>query len=73
MQMENLFAYNERRRHEIEQRKGHGYPVLNSVACPKCGNELVDIDITIFGDPPQTNVECLMCGFRGSRLLGGIY
>lgn len=45
-------------------------PTKNGIACPKCGNELVDtnpnVTLTIY--PSQTSVHCLGCDYRGYRI-----
>jgi hypothetical protein len=55
-----------------QQRKLHEksfkYPVLNGIACPECGEELVDSEpyiITSF--PPKRKVHCLACGCTSYR------
>lgn len=42
-------------------------PRPNGVACPKCGEELWDSDpmVTLTSNPPQKNVHCEACGYRG--------
>ena len=44
-------------------------PLLNGIACPRCGEELYDIDpLTVLTSaPPQKAVGCSACGFRGFR------
>ena len=41
----------------------------NGIACPECGEELVDNDpnIQLPTMPPQKNVSCLKCGYKGYR------
>lgn len=43
--------------------------VLNNIACPKCGKELVDVDrrVILASNPPQLGVKCPWCGYRGFR------
>ena len=43
---------------------------LNGIACPNCGKELVDTcpNVVLDSYPPQKNVNCLACGYRGYRI-----
>lgn len=47
-------------------------PVLNGIACPKCGEELYDSNpmITLTSNPAQKNVHCssTKCGHVGYRI-----
>ena len=45
-------------------------PHGNGVACPMCGKELWDSDpkMMLTTNPPQKNVHCPACGYRGYRL-----
>jgi hypothetical protein len=45
-------------------------PRLNGIACPKCGEELVDTNpmVTLTSYPPQKNVNCLKCEYIGYRI-----
>lgn len=42
----------------------------NGIACPKCGKELMDSDpsITLTSCPPQKNIHCKGCGYKGYRV-----
>ncbi len=42
----------------------------NGIACPKCGGELVDVDRgrVLASNPPQYDVKCPACGYRGYRV-----
>lgn len=42
----------------------------NGIACPKCGFELYDSspNMTLTSDPPQMNVACTNCEWRGTRV-----
>lgn len=41
----------------------------NGIACPCCGTEMVDADDMILtSDPPQRNVVCPGCDFKGYRI-----
>lgn len=51
-------------------RKTESYPKRNGIECPKCGEELMDADDTILlSNPPQRNVVCSSCDFRGYRIV----
>lgn len=41
----------------------------NNIACPTCGKELFDSspNIVLTSNPPQYNVHCRECGFKGYR------
>jgi DNA-directed RNA polymerase subunit RPC12/RpoP len=42
--------------------------VGNGIACPNCGEELIDSDNYILtSNPPQRNVKCLKCDFKSFR------
>ena len=45
-------------------------PVLNGIACPKCGEELYDSSpmITLTSMPAQKNVHCIKCDHVGYRI-----
>jgi hypothetical protein len=47
-------------------------PVLNGIACPKCGEELLDThpNVTLTSMPPQKNVGCSSekCDYMGYRV-----
>lgn len=45
-------------------------PQPNGIACPKCGKELIDSNpkVTLTSNPPQKNVDCPWCGYRGHRI-----
>ena len=47
-------------------------PVLNGIACPKCGEELLDTqpNVTLTSIPPQKNVGCSSdkCDYTGYRI-----
>ena len=42
----------------------------NGVACPTCGNELLDThpNLILNYKPPQKHIKCSKCAFRGVRL-----
>lgn len=42
--------------------------MYNGIACPNCGEELVDVDDTILcSTPPQKNTACQSCNYIGYR------
>ena len=45
-------------------------PRPNGIACPKCGNELMDTNpmMTLTSHPAQKNVHCPKCGYTGYRI-----
>jgi predicted nucleic-acid-binding Zn-ribbon protein len=45
-------------------------PKSNGIACPKCGNELMDSNpnSTLTSYPAQKNVHCPKCGYTGYRI-----
>jgi len=48
-------------------------PRLNGIACPKCGEELVDAQPFMSwrvdgSDFPRASISCPACGYRGYRL-----
>lgn len=45
------------------------YPKPNGIACPECRAELFDTDCHMLpSNPPQRNIHCEKCGYRGHRL-----
>lgn len=42
----------------------------NGIACPNCGKELMDSSpmTVLTSDPPQKDVHCPACGYRGHRV-----
>ena len=42
----------------------------NGIECPECGKELWDSYplVTLTSDPPQKNIHCIECDYRGFRL-----
>lgn len=51
----------------------HSYdagPRRNGIACPRCAAELLDTSpmITLTSDPPQKEIGCSKCGYRGYRI-----
>jgi DNA-directed RNA polymerase subunit RPC12/RpoP len=45
-------------------------PKSNGIACPKCGNELMDTNpmMTLTSYPAQKNIHCPKCGYTGYRI-----
>jgi C4-type Zn-finger protein len=47
-------------------------PIPNGIACPKCGEELLDTqpNVTLTSMPPQKNVGCSSekCDYTGYRI-----
>jgi len=46
-------------------------PVPNGIACPKCGEELMDSQpmVTLTSFPAQKTVHCTSCDYRGYRIV----
>lgn len=64
MPLQSLDDHNRQR--QIEMPK---YPRPNGIACPKCGNELLDRDGNILtSNPPKKAVFCLECGHNDFAL-----
>lgn len=44
--------------------------VLNGIACPKCGEEMMDSNpmVVLTSYPPQKNVNCSKCDYVGYRI-----
>jgi hypothetical protein len=55
--------------HRRHARSISSEPLLNGIACPKCGSELLDSrpDVVLPSLPPQKNIYCTGCGYRGYR------
>lgn len=66
--MKTLFEHNK------EAHEAHvaymTYPKSTGIACPECdGGELYDTDGSLLcSSPPQKNVVCISCGWKGYRL-----
>lgn len=45
-------------------------PCKNGIACPNCGNELIDDNpnTQLLSYPPSKTIRCSECGFRGYRV-----
>lgn len=48
-----------------------GKPIKNGLACPKCGNELLDStpNMTLTSMPPKKSVHCDNCEYHGYRIV----
>jgi hypothetical protein len=46
-------------------------PIPNGIACPKCGNELMDTNpmMTLTSYPAQKDVHCPKCEYKGYRIV----
>jgi len=68
--MKTLDEFNEdaRKAHEALDRLDKPSP--NGIACHSCGTELLDSFpmLTLTSNPPQKNVHCPACGYRGFRV-----
>jgi ribosomal protein S27AE len=57
-----------------QRRSGYRFPDStpkpNGIACPKCGEELVDSqpNVTLTSMPPQKNIHCPKCDYTGFRV-----
>ena len=55
--------------------RSKGYEMLrnrpNGIACPHCGNEMVDDQphVTLTTDPPQTQITCPSCNYETLRVV----
>ena len=50
--------------------RNSGKPRLNGIACPSCGEELLDSNpnFTLDSAPPQKAIHCSGCGYMGYRI-----
>ena len=45
------------------------YPMKNGIACPECGDELMDVDDQcLMSNPPQRRTQCSNCPYHGYRV-----
>ncbi len=67
--MMTLEQYNEMRRMAYLRMNGES-PKGNGIQCPKCNSELLDSNpmLVLTSNPPQKNVHCEKCGYRGYRV-----
>jgi hypothetical protein len=61
-------AVHNKQRYAITQPMRSNRP--NGIACPECGQELVDPtpDIMLMSCPAQLDIKCMSCNFTGYRL-----
>lgn len=67
--MKTLEQHN-KERIELHKIQHDNSPRKNGIACPNCGEELFDSDpmIVLTSCPPQKNIHCKNCNFRGCRI-----
>jgi hypothetical protein len=48
---------------------GYNSPRPNGIACPNCGEELMDTNpmVTLTSYPPQKDIHCNKCNYHGLR------
>ena len=64
--MKDLMSLEEYNRKQNQRYIQPEYPRPNGIACPKCGEELADMDdLVLCSMPPKKNVICQKCGYRG--------
>ncbi|HDY66080.1 MAG TPA: hypothetical protein ENH84_07620 [Phycisphaerae bacterium] len=69
--MKTLDEHNTERQRELHRAElPNPHPLPNGIACPTCSEELRDSNpsMTLTSDPPQKNIHCDNCGYRGYRL-----
>ena len=68
--MKTLQEHNSSRMADYHLQNEAAKPHPNGIKCPKCDKELWDSNpmVTLTSSPPQKNVHCPDCGFRGYRL-----
>lgn len=66
--MKTLNEFNDER-FEAWQWANDDSPRPNGIACPECGEELFDSqpNVVLTSNPPQKNVHCEKCGYKGYR------
>jgi hypothetical protein len=66
----SLTEFNKNRRLAHRAQEDLHVNVPNGIACPKCGEELVDDDrrVRCMSDPPQYHVHCPACGHKTYRV-----
>lgn len=58
----------ERRKAEVHNRWSESRLELNGIACPYCNSELFeDAGVTLTSYPPQREIFCSVCEYRGKR------
>ena len=65
-----LEEFNNKKRKDFEEMQVFCQPHPNGIECPECGEELWDSDpmTTLTSNPPQKNIYCPACGYKGYRL-----
>ena len=68
--MKTLEQHNADRVAIFRERDAMNRPHANGIECLKCGKELWDSDpmCVLASNPPQKNVHCPACGYRGYRV-----
>jgi len=68
--MKTLEQHNAERHQAFRELDAMNMPHANGLECPKCCKELWDSDpmIVLTSNPPQKNVHCPSCGYRGYRV-----
>ncbi len=68
--MKTLSEFNREQYEAYQQTENSMKPHPNGIECPKCKEELWDSAsmCTLTSNPPQKNVHCPKCGYRGYRL-----
>lgn len=69
VQSKKLISLEEHNNKAYNSQPVGGPPQPNGIACPQCGDELLDISpgMVLPTQPPQTYVACGSCGFQGHR------
>lgn len=67
--MTDLRTLDDHNRSALEAFTLSNRPCPNGIACPKCGQELVDSNpsVCLTSWPPQYSVHCLACEYNGYR------
>ena len=68
--MKTLVEFDQERRRVYQKAEDAIKPHPNGIECPKCKKELHDSapTVTLTSNPPQKNVHCPACGYRGFRI-----
>lgn len=67
----SLKEHNEMRRIAHRRRRMiMNQPQLNGIACPNCGEEMMDSNpsVTLSSYPPQKNIHCPKCNYKDFRV-----
>lgn len=53
--------------HNAQQRRAYDAIRKNGIACPECGEEMVDTlpGVETMSLPPKKSISCLKCGWHG--------